>query len=882
MDFHGVPHGHQAGPGKTLIMKKKKLGRNDPCPCGSGKKYKKCCLGKPPVPPLSDYMLSKKPFIEQKTRNRISLEKRNALSPTMVKMQPKRRKHHYVPVWFQKRFLPEGQTSLYYLNLQPFEQLPDGRQIKVREMYEWGPRNCFYRKGLYTIKVFGIRNDEIEEFLFGKIDNDGACAINALSAKNFKVLSDYFQKVFEYMDAQKLRTPKGLDWIRSNYFQLSHLELMLEMQSLRTMHCTMWVEGVMEIVSAKDSDIKFIISDHPVTIYNPACPPNAKICQYPNEPPTAWKASQTIFPLDLNHCFILTNLEYARDPDGVDSVSSRTNPRHFAETITRWDTVIRDRRLKPEEVCAINYIVKTRARKYVAAAQLEWLYPEKWISHSDWESLRKVPLPPKKETWRFGGEIYVGGKDGGLAWYQDAFGRRHTSHENKDDPVRQYSIKRRIQILFDAIGEIFGFSKGKDWDDFRRELTDDKIKELYGVVGGLWNPDTEIMSLLPRPSDQLSAFYSGTIDPRVVPLTVVGYSLYVDKIIMISPFPNPRVMNKEYSPYYSPSQYRNDTIKNILLMMQIMPLIEADIVEMIPDPCDFDPFFRKRIYEMAKARMQGRGPSQEDIEQGTNLMRDDFKNFMFSLPPENLKSQMKKALPDLSEEELENAVEYTQKMRLENPLMPLSQEEPGKVEGQLQIARLGGNLEMALYLAQATGSFVFTDVNFRWREVQSAELKRPGEEEDWNPWIPLIKALDSLHLTMYLDPDPNFWHKIKEKGVLEEFKSLFRRICTSVRNIKDAGAAFVEAKRIASLIKDVDIKSMFDAIDKDYEKFSRESTEKLLRYKVRVPATHLIPANGLSSNSVTQILLTHGSNTPYWGAVPFGAFLDLKNMAPVQ
>ena len=24
----------------------KKIGRNDPCPCGSGKKYKNCCLGK--------------------------------------------------------------------------------------------------------------------------------------------------------------------------------------------------------------------------------------------------------------------------------------------------------------------------------------------------------------------------------------------------------------------------------------------------------------------------------------------------------------------------------------------------------------------------------------------------------------------------------------------------------------------------------------------------------------------------------------------------------------------------------------------------------------------------------------------------------------------
>jgi hypothetical protein len=27
-------------------MRSKKIGRNEPCPCGSGKKYKKCCYGK--------------------------------------------------------------------------------------------------------------------------------------------------------------------------------------------------------------------------------------------------------------------------------------------------------------------------------------------------------------------------------------------------------------------------------------------------------------------------------------------------------------------------------------------------------------------------------------------------------------------------------------------------------------------------------------------------------------------------------------------------------------------------------------------------------------------------------------------------------------------
>jgi preprotein translocase subunit SecA len=27
---------------RTVVKKEKKIGRNDPCPCGSGKKYKKC------------------------------------------------------------------------------------------------------------------------------------------------------------------------------------------------------------------------------------------------------------------------------------------------------------------------------------------------------------------------------------------------------------------------------------------------------------------------------------------------------------------------------------------------------------------------------------------------------------------------------------------------------------------------------------------------------------------------------------------------------------------------------------------------------------------------------------------------------------------------
>ena len=31
---------------KAPVRKEKKAGPNDPCPCGSGKKYKKCCMHK--------------------------------------------------------------------------------------------------------------------------------------------------------------------------------------------------------------------------------------------------------------------------------------------------------------------------------------------------------------------------------------------------------------------------------------------------------------------------------------------------------------------------------------------------------------------------------------------------------------------------------------------------------------------------------------------------------------------------------------------------------------------------------------------------------------------------------------------------------------------
>lgn len=43
---HDHDHHHHAHGPQAPFVRATKVGRNDPCPCGSGQKFKKCCEGK--------------------------------------------------------------------------------------------------------------------------------------------------------------------------------------------------------------------------------------------------------------------------------------------------------------------------------------------------------------------------------------------------------------------------------------------------------------------------------------------------------------------------------------------------------------------------------------------------------------------------------------------------------------------------------------------------------------------------------------------------------------------------------------------------------------------------------------------------------------------
>lgn len=70
---------------------------------------------------------------------------------TLKKVMDISRLNHYVPVWYQKRFLPPGVENLFYLDLYPEKKLlPDGRIVTLKDCHHWGHKSCFKAKDLYT------------------------------------------------------------------------------------------------------------------------------------------------------------------------------------------------------------------------------------------------------------------------------------------------------------------------------------------------------------------------------------------------------------------------------------------------------------------------------------------------------------------------------------------------------------------------------------------------------------------------------------------------------------------------------------------------------------------------------------------------------------
>jgi Protein of unknown function (DUF4238) len=281
--------------------------------------------------------------------------------------------NHYVPCWYQERFLPTtGERKFYYLDLTP-EQFrdPNGvlRTKRTKNRWQrWGAASCFKETDLYTVKYGRYQSTEIEQFFFGKVDDEGRKAVEFFSHYNSfndfnGVMSpdDVFNSLLTYMSVQKFRTPKGLRYLSSLIRKADKNELLIQIQQLQNLHCALWTECVWAIASADHTDAKFIVTDHPVTVYNREIFPDGEYAKTRTDPDIRMNGTHTFFPLSPARVLILTNLSWVRNPCSG-GAKARPNDALFRTAMFNFTAIQTGRQLDEVEVNQINLIMKRRAQ----------------------------------------------------------------------------------------------------------------------------------------------------------------------------------------------------------------------------------------------------------------------------------------------------------------------------------------------------------------------------------------------------------------------------------------------------------------------------------------------------------------------------------------
>lgn len=390
------------------------------------------------------------------------------------------KENYFVPCWYQERFLPDsGQRVFRYLDLKPERFCDPNGVIRTKNsLRRWGAAKCFKETDLYTVQYGQFESTEIEQFFFGKVDRDGKRAVEFFDrffdfgegsfAQN---PGEMFHALLNYMSVQKFRTPKGLRYLSSITNVSDKNALLVALQQLQNMHCAIWSECVWSIADAHNSRTKFIISDHPVTVYNRDVFPESEHCRLHTDPDFRMNGTHTIFPLSPSRLLILTNLSWARNPY-QSATHKRPNPRMFRQAMFNFLDVQTGRELDETEVNQINFIIKRRAERYVAAGQEDWLYPEDRIPSTHWRKLDdRYLLMPDPRCIHMGGEIVIGYRDGRSTAF-DEYGRRPWQEGYSKDAGKN-SEARMLDVFKGEFARLFGRKRRGTSHELGRRVEED-------------------------------------------------------------------------------------------------------------------------------------------------------------------------------------------------------------------------------------------------------------------------------------------------------------------------------------------------------------------------------------------------------------------------
>ena len=371
--------------------------------------------------------------------------------------------------------------------------------------------------------------------------------------------------------------------------------------------------------------------------------------------------------------------------------------------------------------------------------------------------------------------------------------------------------------------------------DYKSAFTPKAVREIHEVALDVWPQNIDIVAALKRSSGTVSGLYIGDYSPDYLTRAIVRHSIYANKILLVDPFIYPASVRDEYNPILNPEPYRAQTLRNVNLWFSLLPWVQAGLVELIRPPSDFDRRLnwtlmtaeRKKFDEMEELKKaSGESVDELSVRHKQKLMNQQL---LLGAPDSYIRHMFEELGLGKDGLSVEDFLKSIHEEREQDPdfLEPM---EPN-AEGQFHIMSTGTSYLSAKITAGITGSYLFTDLFVRWREI---ELDRESQSAENQVWAPFAKALQNTSLRYLNNLQLQHALTLRREGRLEALRGFLLRVwkAASTANPFDAANAVLLAEELGQRIRDA---------EQEWKKIDDE----VLKFAAPVAATGLLAAGPL-------------------------------------
>lgn len=323
-----------------------------------------------------------------------------------------------------------------------------------------------------------------------------------------------------------------------------------------------------------------------------------------------------------------------------------------------------------------------------------------------------------------------------------------------------------------------------DWPTVKERMTPERVHTIHDSIRQLWPDASDLNRILTSCKPSVTGLYIGEMEPSSILSSVLRNSLYVERILVPDPFVYPGSVNRQFDPLAHPEIYITQSLKSLWTWLHLAPWISAGIVAFIRLPDDFD--WALRSSSLARDTARANDPELKAIlEQEaarshieSPIMRDMMKFHLLLTPDDELVELLSKSseMHGLTKSQILVAIE---EMRRSHPYyvpfsqLPQASTNPRRPVSQLQIGSTGGSYDVARATCNAAGSFLLTDVEFKWAVIKK---ERETEKVDDSGWEPFAKALQDCTLPVLGNISLAAALELRATDRLSEMRGFLRKV----------------------------------------------------------------------------------------------------------